>query len=557
MTGIDLAELSTWQRIRRYAVPEWMIEECAQRQRANDWRGACAAGRIDLGFDLAEVADQFGADTAERIEVELSLLAPDLLRWHLPRALGGRTSLATDQRWVLSLLPDRLTDDTPLLSVRLPSTVDGSQRLRLDLLDSSAKGHAIYDLPPYLWSVEHVELLRYAYGGSAERLPRFDPDGTPLPVAEFAEKFDPTDRASQCEAVLRRLHEGEFLEAWRLAGVDFDPTPADGTPHYESQERALVEYPYHLTLLPYEADRLATRYGSPTSVVNVDWGVRVKLDMTDRDRPRASLVKRKRDDRQIGSVVSRRPPDLDLLWHELITPEELHPLVRHALFPVLSENASPEPIPPAEVPVRVRCRSEWHTVEYREGKLDTPSHTPEEAQREQVLRSLGGQVTGCFAIQHRWTSGRGRLPRQLRQQRQDILQRVLHGGSRTLLPLLDTGMDPHLRDGRGRSLLHHLRAMDHTEVLPRLLAAGLAIDTPDAKGRTPLSVAVGDVGSLELVRALLENGADPNAKDHEGMSPFELAYYKSGAEYYDDDDEDREDSAIGRIYHLLKEWTAR
>jgi len=556
MTGNEPHVLPTWQRIRRYAVPEWMIEECGRRQQANDWRGACATGRIDVGFDLDEVANRFEADSAERIELELSLLAPDLLRWHLPRVLGGRTSLATGQRWVLSLAQEPLGSGTPLLAVRLPDTVDGSQRLRLELIDSSeVVGPATFDLPPYLWSAGHVELLRYAYGGSDERLPRFDPEGRPLPVTEFADTFDPADRASQAETVLRRLREGELVEAWRQAGVDLDPALPGDVYHHGSPEDRLTRHPLHLTLLPYEGGRLARRYDDPTSLISIDWGLRIELDLSDGDHPRARLARPKAGLRHLGPVVSQPPPDLDLLWHGLITPEQLHPLVRHVLFPGRPQRPPAGPIRLAESPVRVRCRGEWHTVVHRAGKLDTPSHTLEEAQREQALRSLGGQVTGCFAIQQLWTSGRGRLPRHLRQQRQDILQQILHGGSRTLLALLDAGLDPHLRDGRGRSLLHHLRALDHTEVLPRLLAAGLPIDTPDATGRTPLSVAVGDVGSPDLVRALLSAGADPNAEDDNGMSPMELAAHKSGAAYYDD--EEREDNAISRIYDLLKEWTER
>ncbi|GAB3159163.1 hypothetical protein GCM10027290_63690 [Micromonospora sonneratiae] len=557
----DLTELRTWQRIRRYAVPDWMIEECAQRA-GDDWRGRCAAGRIDVGFDLGEVADRFGSDTAERIELDLSRLAPDLLRWHLPRALDGRSSLVTDEHWILSCVDDPvekpLPKDTPLLAVRLPSTVDGSQRLRLELLTpADINRYSVFDLPPYLWSTEHVRMLRFAYGGSAERLPGFQPDGTPIPVAGFADDFDPTDPASRAEAALRQLSDGEFRAAWRTAGIDLDLTPPEST--YVNREglAPLLRFPFNLTQLVPEANRLATRYGRSVTVIRLGFHLAVELTMADPARPRARLTGWTTDELKIGSMVSRRPPDLDLLWQGLITPGELHPLVRQALFPGRPEPAAPGPTRLDERPIRVRCRGDWHTVVHRDGKLDTPSHTVEEAQREQAIRSLGGQVTGCFAVQQAWTGGRQRLPRRLRQERQEILQKVLHGGSRTLLELLDAGLDPHMRDGRGRCLLHHLRAMDHTEVLPRLLAAGLRIDSRDVHGRTPLHVAVGDVGSVELVRALLEAGADPNVEDDTGTSALEIAYYKSGAEYADDEDLEQERSAIARIHDLLNEWVER
>src|SRR5688572_16470741 len=130
-------ELRTWQRIRRYAVPATMIERCTERRLAGDWRGACAAGRVDVTFTDSE---------AEPFERELSELAPDLLRWHLPRALGGRTSLATAVVYVLSLA-ERIEAGDPVLAVILPKTVDGSQRLTLSIVPSDRQQ---FDLPPRL-----------------------------------------------------------------------------------------------------------------------------------------------------------------------------------------------------------------------------------------------------------------------------------------------------------------------------------------------------------------------------------------------------------------------
>jgi hypothetical protein len=62
---------------------------------------------------------------------------------------------------------------------------------------------------------------------------------------------------------------------------------------------------------------------------------------------------------------------------------------------------------------------------------------------------------------------------------------------------------------------------------------------------------------VELVRALLEAGADPNVEDDTGTSALEIAYYKSGAEYADDEDLEQERSAIARIHDLLNEWVER
>jgi hypothetical protein len=220
----------------------------------------------------------------------------------------------------------------------------------------------------------------------------------------------------------------------------------------------------------------------------------------------------------------------------MITPAGLHPLVRAALLPdapaadAAGAAARPEP-------VRVRCRGEWHRIDSAGGRLQPLDHTPEEVQREQALRAFGGKVAGCFAALQAWTDGRGRLPRRLRDQRRDLMQTILHGDTQALLDLLDAGLDPHVRDGRGSTLLHLLRCLDHEALLPRLLAAGLPVDARDHRQRTPLHVAAGWVGSPALVLALLEAGADPRAEDDNGTSVAELIEYKS-ADYHGDEDDD-------------------
>ena len=146
------------------------------------------------------------------------------------------------------------------------------------------------------------------------------------------------------------------------------------------------------------------------------------------------------------------------------------------------------------------------------------------------MRAFGGAVAGCFAARHAWTSGTGRLPKALRDQRGDLFARVQHGDLPGVLRLLDAGVDPRVRDGRGRTLLHllhlldpgpdprvpgrgrreqaHLlRHLDHDGLLGRLLAAGLDIDARDGDRRTPLFSAICGDGSVALIHALLTAGA--------------------------------------------------
>ncbi|MGW5235493.1 hypothetical protein ACWEQU_25150, partial [Streptomyces nodosus] len=83
--------LLMWQRVREYAVPLSMIETATARRAVGDWAGACAAARIDVDLDLRAVRDRHGIELVTRLRADLRRLAPDLLRWHMPRiAPDGR-----------------------------------------------------------------------------------------------------------------------------------------------------------------------------------------------------------------------------------------------------------------------------------------------------------------------------------------------------------------------------------------------------------------------------------------------------------------------------------
>src|SRR5947208_7521245 len=74
-----------WLRVREFAVPPSMIESATARRAMGDWAGACAAARVDVDLDLRAVARARGRDFAARVRADLRHLAPDLLRWHMPR----------------------------------------------------------------------------------------------------------------------------------------------------------------------------------------------------------------------------------------------------------------------------------------------------------------------------------------------------------------------------------------------------------------------------------------------------------------------------------------
>jgi len=102
------------------------------------------------------------------------------------------------------------------------------------------------------------------------------------------------------------------------------------------------------------------------------------------------------------------------------------------------------------------------------------------------------------------------------------------------LELIDRGADIHVVD-RGNTLLHTAAQSGEIELVKKLIAKGIAIDTKTpatsggggrgggggfravAGGQTPLLVAA-RAGQIESMRALLAAGADPKAKAQDGSS---------------------------------------
>ncbi|MEO3859341.1 ankyrin repeat domain-containing protein [Acrocarpospora sp. B8E8] len=501
-------EAAVWQRVRRYAVPRWMIEQATERRLAGDWRGACAAANVDVAFDLAEIAAEYGPAITATLAEDLHHLAPDLLRWHLPR--NGHTTVGIGQQVILSR-------ENAVLRLTTPRMSEGPQRLVLRFGPAPAEepNRVDWSAARHLWDVRHAADLRERCGGG-HRTPFFNADGSPadLPTADPGR----SDPAAHMEWVTSLHDRGEFEAALTAAGLalEIDLPERRFSTHLPRQ---LVRLPLALTRLEPEARRLAEqgaghlfRIGASPYVVLLEPGkawVRVV-----RDRGKRSV--------ELPGAFWRRLPDLDLLRFGRLAPEHLHPLVRDALFPEHPAVTSGPPGPELPSPVRVRCRGEWHEVCSGEGTLRMP-HREEEQRRERAMRALGGAVTGCFAVQHSWTSGIGRLPKALRDQRRELFLRVQHGDTPGVLRLLDAGVDPHVRNGRQRTLLHMLHLLDHEELLPRLLAAGLDVEAKDQHQRTPLHVAVGDGGSAALVRGLRAAGARIDVIDVIDVEGWSLA----------------------------------
>jgi hypothetical protein len=344
-----------------------------------------------------------------------------------------------------------------------------------------------------------------------------NPDGTPVPADRLGLG---DDRAGETERVMARLARGEIVEAWRAAGVDLDPTePEDKNPWTtKSSMDMLVANATWPVGLADEVRRLTTRHALEEVYLHAGWPARVRLRVIEGHRVVATLVDSRRHEDGRPELDERtwlHPVDLHLLWRGMLDPDELHPLVHASLFP--HRPAPPSPVPSAPTPpapVRVRCRGQWHRVRVVAGRIRPLDHDSDEEQREQTLRALGGTSSGCFAALHAWHGGDERLPKRLRGQQREMLDRIVHGDTAYVLAMLDAGyLDPRMRARQGWSLMHLLLYLEPEPLLGRLLAAGLPIDGRDIHGRTPLHVVVGNDGSAALARALYEAGADPTAAD--------------------------------------------
>ncbi|MEW1870714.1 ankyrin repeat domain-containing protein [Streptomyces caelestis] len=528
-------EAASRRRVRRYAVPRRMIERATERRTAGDWRGACAAALVDVDIDLPEVAEHCGDDVAAALEDDLRHLVPDLVRWHLPRVLGGWTTLDTDRTVVLARYrPVRAGEgprSTPYLHLTTPAMREGPQRITLrfctvaDERTAGVFGSRTEDwrYARHLWDARHTAELRERCGGGAERPPFFHADGRPrrtdeLPTADPG----PADAAARAEWVTLLHQKGEVEAAFAASGIELDLTPPTGPGWYRADPAALLgRLAFDHTRLEREVRRLTGEGVGDRFLVSGDWRTRVLLEPTAAGLgARAAGREESKDLPFLAEALWRRLPDLDLLRVGGVEPEHLHPLVREALFPGLraADGTGGPPGPGLPEPVRVRCRGAWHEVGFRPGGLLRMPHSDEEQRRERALRAFGGAVAGCFAVEQTWASGDGRLPKALRAQRRDLFLRAQHGDTHGVLQLLDAGVDPRVRDAFGRSLLHVLHLLDHEPLLPRLLAAGLDLEARDRRERTPLFTAVNDGGSRALVEAFLAAGARTDVADQSELS---------------------------------------
>ncbi|MEU8033755.1 hypothetical protein AB0C13_34945 [Streptomyces sp. NPDC049099] len=446
-TAYGDSRLSLWLRVRRYAVPPSMIERATGRRAAGDWAGACAAARIDLDLDLRSLARAHGRELAARLRADLRHLAPDLLRWHMPRIApdgllrpGLTLTLARYER------PGR-AGPLHLVARTPPSWADAGQRISLAVWDparAETGGHPHphpnrryrLDLHRHLWDARRAAELRDR-AGAVSRKP--DPLGLVPPVpgcavgrwaAEAALLLAAEGRSTGALAVRLGGRRRLALELVTDAGGASGPA-ARSTPAGE-----------HVSCRDPGADGAARALRVVTQPPPGGFSTLPVLP----------------------DAATWVLPDLELLHAGLLDPGQLHPLVAAALAPGREPAGPAHDVDPAAGARRVECRGATHRIGLVDGVLAPLDHDPAELRREELLAALGGPPLPCL----RAVDEAHRRPDCLA----GVRERLDHGDTAGALAVVEGLLGPGavLRDG---PLRDELAAAAERRISYGLYRAGL------------------------------------------------------------------------------------
>ncbi|WP_405985352.1 hypothetical protein [Streptomyces sp. NBC_00872] len=402
------AHLLMWQRVREYAVPPSMIETATARRAVGDWAGACAAARVDVDLDLRAVRDRHGTGLLTRLRADLRRLAPDLLRWHMPRiAPDGRLrpglTISLARYGSSGATPFQLVARTP------PAWADAGQRISLALWEESgdgAPGHR-----PRTYSYPHPHPHPHPHPDRRFRL-------------DLHRHLWDSERSGE---LARRCGAGVALS---MASPGLPRTPArPGVPDL-SDRSAVHDCSWASARWAAEAELLLGAEGRPRGAFTVRLGARSRavLELVAPDDSHTPTFRPLRETLPpqevavlpvLPEAAARVLPDLELLRAGLIATDRLHPLVAKALAvsgpaaesgsalssgpTVSSSSAVLSSSGPAAGsvrrpgdPHRVECRGEDHRIALRDGTLTAIDHDPAQLRREELLVALGGPALPCL-----------------------------------------------------------------------------------------------------------------------------------------------------------------
>ncbi|MEV4757024.1 hypothetical protein AB0J86_18195 [Micromonospora sp. NPDC049559] len=471
VTANEESRFSVWLRVREFAVPPSMIDTATARRTTGDWAGACAAARVDVDLDLRTVSRRYGQEFATRLRADLRRLAPDLLRWHMPRTApdgllrpGLTVSLARYDPPDGYDPPDRYGEPGPSDPVRgdrsarpdvggvhlvartSPGWADAGQRISLALWDGrrrdggdSASGRHPHprpdrrfrlDLHRHLWDADRSGELRVRSGADrppGARNPRLDRLVPP-------ELGCAVDRwAAEAAILLRARRRAAGAVAVRLG----------------ARHRLVLEVP----------DVDAPDAAEPRITAGPGTGSDPALPL-------------------LPDAATWVPPDLALLRAGLIDADRLHPLVASALAPD-HRPAEPGTREAQRGPRTVRCRGAEHRIGLVDGVLVPLDHDPAELRREELLMALSGVPLPCL----RAIDEVHRHPESL----VDVRARLDHGDVEGALATVEAllGPDALLRGGALRDELETaaLRRVAHGLFRTGLAGLGPVAPPPEPAHR--------------------------------------------------------------------------
>ncbi|AYF76905.1 hypothetical protein D7D52_27350 [Nocardia yunnanensis] len=407
------SRISLWQRVREYAVPPSMIEAATARRMVGDWAGACAAAGFDVDIDLRVLARRYGRDLTARIRADLRHLAPDLLRWHMPRiAPDGllRPGLTITLAQYGAESPCASGGSVHLIVRTAPAWAEAGQRISLSVWDARDAGSGVrlhphgrpdrrfrLDLHRHLWDARRSSELRMRSGAACLA----DHSGLDPGITDLAPPGCALGRWTAEAAILLRANgtpSSPLLVRCGRQRLIVEPSPGGDDP---PMLRLAVGYP--------------------------------------RGRVGALPV--------LPDTATWTLPDLELLEAGAITAERLHPLVAAALVPGYQRRDSRCGTESSDAVRLVDCRGERHRIGLVDGVLTALDHDPAEIRREELLVALTGSPLPCL----RAIDLAHRQPDCLA----GVRERLRHGDTAGALAIVEDLLGPGaaLRDGALRDAL--------------------------------------------------------------------------------------------------------
>ena len=453
-TAYEDSLLSFWPRVRDFAVPPTMIETATARRHRGDWAGACTAAGIDIDLDLRSLARTHGRDLVAEVRADLRHLAPDLLRWHMPRVApdgllrpGLTITLARyDRAGRDGVHPVHLVVRTP------PAWADGGQRISLALWDGShgpdgdGRGSALdaharrhphprpsrrfrLDLHRHLWDARRTGELRVRSG--ADRPPGDARSVNPDLLVPVPQGLGCAVDRWAAETVIVLRAEGRTTDTY--TGADTGTV----TVRIGSRQRLLLDL---------VADPAGAEPPTPRIARAPDGGDLSALPV-------------------LPDAATWVLPDLALIRAGAIEAGRLHPLVASALVPEHASAVSTGSADPAGPSRLVECRGARHRIGLVDGVLAPLDHDPAEIRREELLVALTGTPLPCL----RAIDEAHRQPHCL----SGVRERLHHGDTTGALAVVEGLLGPEavLRSG---ALQDELRAAALRRLTYGLFRAGLA-----------------------------------------------------------------------------------